>query len=142
MEFLKELFYENLPIGDNTEEIDKYFSCLDKLISTKDNVQLDREEFPPSDSTVCGERDYRYYSADKFKELASRYKQSIIGQDVGHTESKQTNVSAIENYATESQDMEHIQEYSLFGGPDHTDPDDQYLSGKLDARDTGELPLK
>jgi hypothetical protein len=138
LEFLKQLFYENLPIGDNTEVVDEYFSCLRKVIYSKDG-RIEREEFPPDDPAVCGKREYRYYSADKFKELASGRQHPTLGQDLGYTESKSAELHAKQDHAAESKDMEYIQERSLFGGTFDADAKHHDFSGELDVRDTCEL---
>lgn len=139
MDFLKGLFFESLPIGENKEVIEEYFNCLEKLIYTKD-VEIEREQFPPDDPAISGEREYRYYSADQFKELAGGHNKPTIGQDMGHTESKSSDLSSKPDDATNTQDMEHVQEYSLFGGTFDADRIGNSVRGELDSRNPRELP--
>lgn len=140
LDFLKELFNKNLPVGDNTTKIDEYFSSLEKLICTNDATTLEREEFPADDPAVCGEREYRYYSADLTQKLASGHRYPAIGSDMGHTESKQENLHASQDHPTESKDMEHIQEHSYFGGCCNAHADHNHFSGELDTGNSGKLP--
>jgi hypothetical protein len=137
--FLRQLFLENLPINeDKKPEIEQYFNSIEKVICSKDG-NIEREEFPPDDPSVCGKREYRYYSVDKFKELASRHQYPAIGQDMGHTESKSTDVHAKQDNAAKPQDMEHFQEYSLFAGTFDADHNSYNLPRELDSRNTGQL---
>jgi hypothetical protein len=138
--FLEDLFRESLPVGDNTETIKEYFSCLKKLIYTNDGeFQIEREEFPPDDPAICGEREYRYYSADKFKELAGRHQHPNHGQNVGHPESKQADLHAKQDSLADAQDMEYIQECPHYTTTFHADSNDNHLPGELDTRDSSEF---
>lgn len=142
LDFLKKLFYENLPVGEDMSGIENYFSSLEKLIFTKDGSSLQREEFPPDDPAVCGEREYRYYSTDLAQKLASGRSHPAIGQDMGHSESKQTELHAKQDHPSESKDLEHIQEHSYFGGCCDAHADREHLLGELDSKHLGELPDK
>jgi hypothetical protein len=138
LDFLKKLFNENLPVGDNIDKINEYFNSLEELIYTKDG-NLEREEFPPDDPTVCGQREYRYYSTDLTQKLASGRNDPAIGQDMGHSESKQAELHAEQDYTTEPQDLEHIQEHSYFGGCCNAHADNNHLSGQLDSGNSSKL---
>ena len=82
--FMKELFMNHLPIGQNKEPIEKYFMDLEQVISTKDYIQLPKDEFPrddddgaeDADSSADGNpskrRQYQYYSASLLKQQAQR----------------------------------------------------------------------
>jgi hypothetical protein len=138
LSFLEDLFYENLPIGDNVDAVKQYFSCLKKLIYAKDG-EIEREEFPPDDPAICGEREYRYYSSDKFKELASRHNDTTLGSNLGHSESKQKDIHAKQDTSANTQDLEHVQEHPLFGGTFDADQEHHHLRGELDSRDSREF---
>lgn len=108
LNFLKNLFFENLPIGDKKQEIEEYFSCLEKAIYTNEPIQ--REEFPPDDTTTSGDRVYKYHSAAAFKELASRHIESSSGQDMDHSQSQQADLSTTPDFPPASEIVAHIQE--------------------------------
>ena len=107
---MKQLFFENLPIGDKTENIEKYFSLLEEAISTTDNVQ--REEFPPDDPAISGSRVYKYHSSAQFAKLAGGHEHVSSGQDMGSTETKQTDIPTIQNQPNELPDVARIQEHT------------------------------
>lgn len=110
LNFLKNLFFENLPIGDKKQEIEEYFSCLEKAIYT--NEPIKREEFPPDDTTTSGDRVYKYHSAATFKELASRHIESSSGQNMDYSQSQQADVSPTPDFPPASKTVAHIQECS------------------------------
>ena len=64
--FMKDLFETKLPIGDNKKHVIEYFSRLEELIDTEQ--QLINECFERDES----DRDYHYFSAAVLKERASR----------------------------------------------------------------------
>jgi len=141
LNFLKDLFATNLPVGENTKQAQEYFSRLEELISTKDPDDIQREEFPPDDPAISGSREYRYYSSDQFKKLASGHPQPSRGQDLGHTESKQEKLSPTENRGSILEDLAHLQEHpttsrAQIDRRDHN-PD---LCGELDRGNDRKFP--
>jgi len=108
--YMKQLFFENLPIGDKTEKIEKYFSLLEEAISTTDNVQ--REEFPPDDPAISGSRVYKYHSSAQFAKLAGGHQHVTSGQDLDNTEAKQEIIPTIKSIPDEFPNMARIQEHS------------------------------
>lgn len=82
--FMKELFMNHLPIGSNKEPIEKYFMDLEQIISTKDHIELPKDEFPrddfdgaedadaAADGNSSKRRQYQYYSASLLKQQAQR----------------------------------------------------------------------
>lgn len=106
LKFLRELYFENLPIGPETKALKKYFTLLEKAIDNKEHVV--RESFPPDDPAICGERVYKYHSAAAFKEQALRHQQITDGQSVGHSESKQAIVPSTEDKRTTTKDLARV----------------------------------
>jgi len=140
LNFLKELFDRDLPVGEKKDHIKDYFSRLEELIYTNDYEHLQREEFPPDDPTAGGPREYKYYSADQFKKFASGHQQPPRGQDLGYSESKQEKLSATEDRGTESEDVAHLQECPSTNRVDSSGRDGYSdNSGKLDRGDVSEL---
>jgi hypothetical protein len=141
LKFMKDLFDKHLPVGSNREDINKYFSCLEELIFTKDPDDIQREEFPPDDPATSGSREYRYYSADQFKKLAGGYQQFPSRQDLGHAENKQEELPPTENRSSDTQDVAHIQEHTDGRGISTNQwnpcPD---IQGQLDRGNTSQLP--
>ena len=74
--FMKDLFETKLPIGDNKKHVIEYFSRLEELIDTEQ--QLINECFERDEP----DRDYHYFSAALLKERASRSLDNPDGQDV------------------------------------------------------------
>jgi len=113
---MKDLFQKHLPTGKNTNEIDEYFNRLHQLICTNDEStdQIQREQFPPDDPTISGGREYWYYSSDQFKKLASGHPQLQCGQDLGHGENKQEELSPAKNRSSDSEDMAYIPKHPEF----------------------------
>lgn len=94
LEFMKTLFNDYLPVGENREHIDQYFSRLEDVIFTKDgNVQeaVKNERWPtttiPSDTDGLEDRqpEYRYFSASLFKEHAGVPKHLGHGEDMDYS---------------------------------------------------------
>lgn len=132
LQFLKDLLFENLPMGDNKKHIEEYFSCLEKAIYT--NEPIEREQFPPDDPAISGTRTYKYHSSTAFKELASRPVQSLSGQDMDHTESKQEKLSTAPDLPSTTENVAHLQEHSSRCQPDPDGRiDDPNLFGQLDG---------
>lgn len=91
---MKELFFEQLPIGENVDTINDYFNRLEKAIYTKEDVK--REEFPDDQGNDHGsdispgeqqtadrkQPNYRYISAAVFKQQASRHQSQPSPQDM------------------------------------------------------------
>lgn len=138
---MKELFERDLPVGEKKDNIKEYFSRLEELIYTNDYEQLQREEFPPDDATVGGGREYKYYSAHQFKEHASRHQQPPSGQDMGHSESKQTELPSTEDRSPKFENVAHLQECTSTSPADPTGPDNHSdHSRELDRGHVGKLP--
>lgn len=135
--FLKELFFENLPLGDNADKIQEYFSYLEKAIATKDPDEFKREEFPPDDPATCGDRIYKYHSASYFKQRASEQPTIANGLGLGSTQSKQAELPSTEDPASEAKDLAYIQECKSGRGAsiDGRNPCPD-IQGQLDGRDT------
>jgi hypothetical protein len=83
--FMKDLFANHLPVGDNKQELEKYFMDLEQVISTKDYIKLPKDEFPiddahgseDGDSSADGSefrppKQYKYYSASLLKQQAQQ----------------------------------------------------------------------
>ena len=83
--FMKDLFANHLPVGNNKEPIEKYFMDLEQVISTKDYIKLPQDEFPSDDehgpedagSSTDGNdgrspKQYKYYSASLLKQQAQQ----------------------------------------------------------------------
>lgn len=71
--YMRDLFYNFLPLGENTATIDKTFSVLESVIFTKDGhpeAEVGFDEFPSEPE--CDTRDYKYYSYFAAKEHGSR----------------------------------------------------------------------
>ena len=139
LDFMRELMKTSLPVGDKKKEMEDYFSFLEEAICNNDQ-RLRREEFPPdNDSAIGGERVYKYHSATQFKELASRPLEQHSGQDLGHPESKQTELpptpdigSSIENVACDSEHRDSLD--SCERGENGN-----CVQGKLDPGHSGDL---
>lgn len=142
LEFMRDLFRNKLPVApENQQKAEEYFNSLEELISTKDAASIERERFPPDDPAVCGTREYRYYSAHQFKELASRSQPIPSGQELDVPQDQQTKLSSTENQNPNSQDMAHVPERPVFRRAKTFQscsvcPD---IQGQLDRRDIGEL---
>lgn len=82
LEFMKELFLEKLPIGENTEHIHAYFNELEKVISTKDE-QVRNEDFKSIDEEPGAvQREYTYFTPSVLKEQSSRLLERGIPQEM------------------------------------------------------------
>lgn len=136
LDFLLDLYQNYLPTGKNDKEIKEYFSRLEELIFTTDG-NVERESFP--DDADSRDRDYKYYSVDQFKQLASGHLHLPSEQNMGHPESKSQDLHDESHHATISSNLEHVQEYPERSSTHHTDIDDHDFPGKLDARDASQL---
>ena len=143
LEFMRDLFRNKLPVApENQKKAEEYFNSLEELISTKDAASIERERFPPDDPAICGTREYRYYSAHQFKELASRPQPITSGQELDVPENQQTKLPATENKSPDTQDVAHVPELPAFRRARTLQscsicPD---IQGQLDRRNSGELP--
>ena len=136
--FLKELFFESLPLGEKADQVQEYFSYLEKAIATKDPDEFNREEFPPDDPSTCGDRVYKYHSAASFKQHASKQQDRPHRLGLGNSQGVQAKLPSTQNTFTETQNLEHLQEReggrgSLSGGRNPC-PD---IQGQLDRGHTG-----
>lgn len=111
LEFLKELFYEKLPVGKKMAEVKKYFSYLEDIIDNKDIDELQREEFPPDDPATSGDRVYKYHSASQFKKLAGGHQSITNTENVDSTKSQQEELSSEQDKCSESKDVAHVQKH-------------------------------
>lgn len=138
--FLRELFFESLPLGEKKQQVEEYFNYLEKAIDTKDPDEFEREQFPPDDPATCGDRVYKYHSAAQFKEHASRgqIQQLQHGSRMGDSQEPQAQLPPTESPASETAYMERLQERSQ-GHPDHGRGDGRGVNpcpdiqGQLDA---------
>jgi hypothetical protein len=110
LEFMKELFYDKLPVGDNKEIIDAVFNCLDKVIENKE--PLKNEQFDESPAEQYGyTADYRYHSADLLKERSSIGNQRRISQGVDDHPSIGQPDDAVYDKHQEAKSLPSISEY-------------------------------
>lgn len=132
VKFLKDLFFESLPLGEKKNQIEDYFSYLEKAIDTKDPDEFQREQFPPDDPTTSGDRVYKYHSAAQFKEHASRgqVQQLEHGSGLGDSQGSQTELPSTEGASSETSHLERLQERTA-GHPDH---------GQGNGRETNPCP--
>lgn len=76
LEFMKDLFFERLPIGKDTNAIKEHFNRLEEAIANKENINPD--EFPDYDTVDLDKavqdppKDYHYFNAAVLKQQASR----------------------------------------------------------------------
>jgi hypothetical protein len=76
LEFMKDLFFERLPIGKDTKQIEEHFNRLEEAIANKENINHD--EFPDYDTVDLDgavqdpPKDYHYFSAAVLKQQADR----------------------------------------------------------------------
>jgi hypothetical protein len=110
--FMRELFFENLPLGEKKGQIEDYFNCLEKAIDTKDPDEFQREQFPPDDPATSGDRVYKYHSAAQFKQHASQrqVQQLEHGPGMGDPQEPQAELPAAQGSATKNGHLECIQE--------------------------------
>ena len=112
LDYLKELFFEKLPVGQKMSEVKKYFSYLEDVIDNKDTDDIQREEFPPDDPTVGGDRVYKYHSSSQFKKLAGGYKSISDSEDMDPSKSEQEKLSAEPDKCAESKDVAHVSKHT------------------------------
>jgi len=139
LEFMKDLYMHHLPVQEEKQaEVQKYFSRLEELISTTDDVTtIPRDEFPPDDPTTSGHREYKYHSSLEFKKQASRHPPQLRGQDMDSRESQQTDVSTTKDQSTRTQNVEHIPECT-----DTTSTSDPASSSQSSHQNHNDLPGK
>lgn len=116
LDYLKELFFEKLPVGQKLSEVKKYFSYLEDVIDNKDCDDIQREEFPPDDPAVSGSRVYKYHSSSQFKKLASGHQSIADSEDVDTATSEQKKLPTEPDKCPESKDLAHV--------PKHTEGSD------------------
>ena len=129
---MRELFFDNLPLGEKKQQVEDYFNCLEKAIDTKDPDEFRREEFPPDDPATCGDRVYKYHSAAHFKQHASQQQvqQLEYGSGMGNSQESQAKLSSTENPAAENGHLACIQEHPTGHG----------AGGESDGRSTNPCP--
>lgn len=77
LEFMKDLFFHHLPLGDNKKHIEEYFYRLQESIDNKEEIKND--DFPDDDDPKF---EYRYFSPSLFKERSSRLRSGTDLQDM------------------------------------------------------------
>jgi len=109
--FMRELFFDSLPLGEKKDEIEKYFSYLEEAICTNDPDEFERERFPEDDPTACGDRVYKYHSAALFKEHASigQVQPVECGSWMGNSKDAQAELPATETASAEISHLERLQ---------------------------------
>jgi hypothetical protein len=110
--FMRELFFENLPLGEKKGQIEDYFNCLEKAIDTKDPDEFEREQFPPDDPASSGDRVYKYHSAAQFKQHASQCQVQRLehGPGLGDSQKPQAELPAAQGPPAEDGHLERLQE--------------------------------
>lgn len=111
--FMRELFFENLPLGEKKQQVEDYFNCLEKAIDTKDPDEFRREEFPPDDPATCGDRVYKYHSAAHFKQQASQQQVQQLqhGPGLGDPQEPQAELPPTEDPPAEDGHLARLQEH-------------------------------
>lgn len=98
LEYAKSLFYDKLPVGADTKEIDNYFNYIEQAIYTDEPIN--NEEFPTERTDIDPETGkpitYRYYSSSLLKQRASEQ----IGNSIG------CSTESILSIESNKQDME------------------------------------
>ena len=115
LNFLRELFFDKLPIGDKQKNVEQLFSLLEEAIDTKDPHDIQREEFPADDPATSGDRVYKYHSAAQFKKLAGGHQQLAGEQNMDPAKDQQTVLPAKPDQHPESEDVAHVQEHPQTG---------------------------
>jgi len=115
LDFLRDLFFDKLPMGEKKKNVEQLFSLLEEAIYNKDPDDIQREEFPPDDPAISGNRVYKYHSAAQFKKLASRHQQLTGQQDMDTTKDQQEVVSTEPNQHSKSEDVAYVQEHPETG---------------------------
>lgn len=108
LDFMKDLFLNKLPLGENKEHIEEYFNRLETLIDTKDyDGNINREQFTDD---VPG-ANYRYFSSTSARIRASGHALLSDGQGM---DSSSTNTDASnevqdvsEEFKSETSFLEH-----------------------------------
>ena len=83
LEFMKDLFFERLPIGKDTKQIEQTFNRLQEAIDNKENINAD--EFPDYDTVDLDgavqdpPKDFHYFSAAVLKQQADRGRIELDG---------------------------------------------------------------
>lgn len=137
------MYQQYLPVSnEQMTKINNYFSLLEKAIDNKEDVR--REEFPPIDPAIDGNREYKYHSSAKFKELASEYKQFPDRQDMDLLPSVSKEIPTTSSEPSDISNLECIS-ISTKKSTDLSDnqqrPDDnQHMCGQLESKCTGKLP--
>lgn len=131
LQYMKDLFENHLPIGDNKSHISEYFSRLEELISTKENIAP--EQFENDDPT----KDYKYFSAALLRELASRPVIQPDGEVVGDPSNRIELGNQVQDSDQVLSDIQCIPECPTDPFSDDSDSDgneenDRYLSGELE----------
>ena len=91
--FMKDLFDTKLPVGENKTEVDEYFNILEQAIDTKAEIKNDKfpddyREIDQHGEVTDPPEQYTYFSADLFKQQASKGQSRLGSSSEGHLESK------------------------------------------------------
>jgi hypothetical protein len=79
LEYMRDIFFNKLPLGENVEPIREYFNRLEELIDTTDGIKhINNEKFEEDRPDT----DYKYFSNDLFKIRSSGNQLLNDGQDV------------------------------------------------------------
>lgn len=107
LEFMKDLFFERLPIGKDTQAIEAEFNRLQQAIDNKENINCD--EFPDYDTVdVDGSvkdppKDFHYFSASVLKQQAERGRIDTAGYPL----------EAIDEFSAKSENVDTSSDRSL-----------------------------
>lgn len=133
--FMRDLFDTKLPIGENKAELDEYFNILEQAIDTKAEIKNDKfpddyREIDQHGEVTDPPKQYTYFSADLFKQQASKEQNRLGPSSEGHLESKSvpqdvedtTNVDeeqSVSDVSAVDGDLSCMEECSDADDPDH-----------------------
>ena len=134
LQYMKELFDVNLPTGEKKEAVTTIFNLLEEAIDNKDqSIQNDKYDDDFGSVDIDGAvaeppKQYKYFSADLFKQQAANGEGRLQPSSQGQLEYKSSsqdmettsNVNAeqsIQNYSEDDGDLQHMDEC-----PDDFDP--------------------
>jgi len=122
--YIRELFNEKLPIGEELTEVQSYFDTVEQVINA--NGDVNNEQFEPEreivDPETGGKIPYRYYSASLSQQRALEVGQQHLDgthqgitehksseQDMGHP-SPSRRCNDVQDQSTESPHLSHVAE--------------------------------
>jgi hypothetical protein len=85
LEYMRDLFGDRLPVGDELSEINSYFDHLEQVIENNGSIQDEQfeSEQPIIDPETNTEASYRYYSAPLSHQRATSGRPGIKHSDEG-----------------------------------------------------------